>query len=161
VESGGPGHRRIGHANERRPPPPPVPVAGHTTPLPRPLQAHGEHHPVPLLPLRRIFPPLARPRSPSAAGPLLRRRAAPLLAVASPARAQHRPPSCSSDLRVSRSSFCTRPQPKWPTGAPDRPAPASSPPRSSAPAAERRRPAPLCPEPPDPILTREIRSRSG
>ena len=79
----------------------------------------------------------------------------PPLTVASPARAQHHHPTCSSDLRVSRSSFCTRPQPKWPTGAPERPAPASSPPRSSAPAVCAA--SPRAQTPSRPILNRRSR----
>ena len=170
---------------------------------------HGEHHTGPLIPLRRLFPPLARPRCPSAARQLLRRRAAPLLAVASPvqtrpcpafasggslmprrrfpqqnptqteagiarpchagepgpplavaspAGAQNRHPACSNVLRVSRSSFCTRPQPKRPTGAPEQPSPASSRRLRSPPAKARSIAPPSVPQcaPSRPILRGRI-----
>ena len=63
---------------------------------------HGEHHPGPLIHLRRLLPPLARPRRPSAAGPLLRRRAAPLPTVAIPVQARPCPTFASGGSLMPR-----------------------------------------------------------
>ena len=84
------------------------------------------------------------------------RRAA--LAAASAHRTSPNPDNPTGGLRVQRWSFCTRPRPKQAPVAAEWPAPASSPPRSSAPAVCAAARAPNDPDPLDLKPTAWIRT---